>query len=170
MSTKVKVRKETVIPGYWIGLRANCKGPQGSDMPRAPWSNFQCIRCPGPMTLKLGGGQWFSPHEKTYFVVLVLEVVFRGNHCREDTGTKYRYLRLLWRRPLSTLLETNCCSPIPGFLFYILQSLYFAVFVVRYNTSKYKKNYKYKYKYKCKRNERLIMALTNAKNTKNIAV
>ena len=58
----------------------------------APWSNFQCIRCPGPLTLKLGGWQWFSPHEKTYFVVLVLEVVFRGNHCREDTGTKYPVL------------------------------------------------------------------------------
>ena len=26
--------------GTELGLRANCKVPQGSDMPRAPWSSF----------------------------------------------------------------------------------------------------------------------------------
>ena len=29
-----------LILGTELGLRANCKVPQGSDMPRAPWSSF----------------------------------------------------------------------------------------------------------------------------------
>ena len=70
---------------------------------------------------------------------------------------------VMWRRPLSTPLETNCYSPVPGFMFFTIQSLYFIVFVVRHNAWKYKKNYIYNYKYKCKRNERLTIALTNAK-------
>ena len=32
-----------LILGTELGLRANCKVPQGSDMPIAPWSSFMNI-------------------------------------------------------------------------------------------------------------------------------
>ena len=33
-----------LILGTELGLRANCKVPQGSDMPRAPWSSFNIVQ------------------------------------------------------------------------------------------------------------------------------
>ena len=41
MSTIVKVQKRAVnTVDAELGLRANFRGPKGSDMPRAPWSSF----------------------------------------------------------------------------------------------------------------------------------
>ena len=87
---------------------------------------------------------------------------------REDTGTKYLLLASTVTPSPDYSSEDQLLFTSPWFpVLHITKSI-FVVFVVRYNASKYKKNYKCRYK--CKRNERLIMALTNAKNTKNIAV
>ena len=43
MSTIVKVQRGRLILDADLGLRANCRGPKGSDIPRAPWSSFNIL-------------------------------------------------------------------------------------------------------------------------------
>ena len=43
MITKVKLRKGELLLDAELGLRANCRGPEGSDMPRAPWSSLEFL-------------------------------------------------------------------------------------------------------------------------------
>ena len=113
-----------LILGTELGFRANCKVPQGSDMPRAPWSSF----CVTAATATATSSKCLNVIESPAVAPCLSLLLLQSAVCLAARWY------MMWRRPLAQVdwddpsqrpglaqkKETNCMS---SFLHYVTQFL-----------------------------------------------